>query len=247
MANTSLVRVVSTAICLCLGFTGSSIAVADELQLGLRDKWVEDPYQAHDTTGATFRLGSVVGILALDEREFTGLGGSVAAGHRWGRLAIDAEYGYLEITERGPSSLRYGEAHELGVNVRFDVVRLGSRVVGPNSMAGMYVEGRVARQMRSPDRIPQNDDRATAMPGGSSSQVAAGFGVMFDHRLEQPRGFPNRVGWQLGWRVIGAPQPGPESYTTCRGSECVAAPSPDMPLRLGETSLVLSSSIGFTW
>jgi hypothetical protein len=246
MANTSRVRSVSTVICLCLGFTGSSIAVADELQLN-RDKWVEDPYQAHDTSGTTLRLGTVVGILALDEREFTGLGGSVAAGHRWGRLAVDAEYGYFEITERGPSSLRYGAAHELGVNVRFDVIRLGSHLVGPNSMAGIFVEGRVARQMRDPDAGPQNASPMTAMPGGSSSQVAAGFGIMFDHRLEQPRGFPNRVGWQLGWRVIGAPRPGPDSYTTCRGTECAASPSPESPLRLGETSLVLSSSIGFTW
>jgi hypothetical protein len=113
---------------------------------------------------------TVVGILALDDREFTGLGGSVAAGHRWGRLAIDAEYGDLEITERGPSSQRYGAARELGVNVRFDVLRLGSHLVGPNSMAAIFVEGRVARQMRDPDRIAANEVRSTALPGGSSSQ-----------------------------------------------------------------------------
>jgi hypothetical protein len=237
----------ATVVAVCLGFTGSNAARADEAQLWAR--WVEDPFQAHDTTGTVVRAGSAVGILGLDGREYTTLGGTVAAGQRWGRLTLDAEYGYFEITERGPSNVRYGVAHELGLNVRYDVLRLGSRVVGPNSMAAIYVEGRVARQRRAADPLAPDETRRAVLPGGASNQLAAGFGLLFDHRLEQPRGFPSRVGWMLGWRVIGTPSPEPSGYATCRGSECIAAPAPDrsMEVGLGETSLVLSSSLAFTW
>lgn len=244
-----MVKAASVAgVALCLGFTAPAIARADDSH-DVRDKWVEDPYQGHDTSGTEVRLGSLVGILAIDGTEYTGLGGLVAVGHRWGRLTLDAEYGYLEVTERGPSQLRYGIAHSLGVNVRFDVIRLGSRLVGPNSMAAFYVEASAGRQLRLADSVPSEQMRHHHMPSGSSNQLAAGFGLLFDHRLEQPRGFPNRVGWQLGWRVIGAPRPEPDTFTTCRGADCIAtSTSTGMgDIGLGETSLVVSSSIAFTW
>jgi len=242
MARTAI----SALIGLCLGFTGTGIAWADGSQI-----WIDDPYQRHDTTGTEVRVGSLVGILAFDGREYTGLGGAVAVGHRWDRLAIDAEYGYMEITERGPSDLRYGVAHEIGVDVRYDVIRLGSRVVGPNSMVGLYVEGRLARQLRDADSIAgtSEDSPRKRMPGGASNQMAVGFGFEFDHRLEQPRGFPNRVGWQLGWRIVGQPRPAPDAFVSCRGSDCVAekATSPMMDVGVDDTSLVLGSSLDFTW
>jgi hypothetical protein len=243
MARTAI----SALTVLCLGFTGAGTAWADESQ----DVWIEDPYQPHDATGAEVRIGSLVGILALDGQEYTGLGGAVAVGHRWDRLAIDAEYGYMTLTERGPSTYRFGVAHELGIDVRYDVIRLGPRIVGPNSMVGVYVEGRVARQIRDPDSIPgvAEGSERVRMPGGSSNQVAAGFGFVFDHRLEQPRGFPNRVGWQLGWRVVGTPRPAPDSFVSCRGSECVAERGSSHPMDVGvdETSLIVGSSLDFTW
>lgn len=235
----------STIIALCLGFTGTEVAWAD----GAHAKWVDNPYQAHDTTGTEVRFGSLVGIMAIDGEEYTGLGGSVAAGHRWGRLSIDAEYGYMELTERGPSNLRYGTAHDLGVNVRFDLLRLGSRSVGPNSMVGIYAEVGAGRQLRTSDARQPDEPARKLLPAGGVNHLSAGFGVMFDHRLEQPRGFPNRVGWQLGWRVLGAPRPAPDTLVTCRGSDCTAAPMPGSSMELGvaETSLVLGSSLAFTW
>jgi len=243
MARTAI----SALTVLCLGFTGTATAWADESH----DLWIEDPYQGHDTTGAEVRVGSVVGVLALDGREYTALGAMVAVGHRWDRLALDAEYGYLDVTERGPSNFHYGVAHEIGVDVRYDVLRLGSRVVGPNSMVGIYVEGRIARQLRDPDSIPgtSRDSSRTRMPGGTSNQLVGGFGFEFDHRLEQPRGFPNRVGWQLGWRVVGAPRPAPDTYVSCRGSECTSERSTSSPMEMGvdDTSLEVSSSFDFTW
>jgi hypothetical protein len=249
MASTTRVRSASALVALCLGFTGSTIAWADGSHGDVRDRWVENPYQSHDTTGTEVRLGSLVGIMAVDGTEYTGLGGSVAAGHRWGRLALDAEYSYLEITERGPSAVHYGTTHAVGVNVRFEVIRLGSRVVGPNSMAALFVEGSLARQFRVADPHSPLEMKPHLFPSGQSNQVSGGFGVLFDHRLEQPRGFPNRVGWQLGWRVIGSPKPEPGTYTTCRGADCTATSRSTgmMEIGLGETSLELSSSIAFTW
>lgn len=252
MATSGRIIPASAIAALCLGFTGSATAWADESQevpVDVRAKWVDSPYAPHDTTGSTFRLGTLVGVEAVDGREYTALGGLVAAGHRWGRLAVDAEYGYLELTARGPSSVRYGVAHELGVGARFDVLRFGSHVVGPNSMAAIYVEGTVSRQLRRGDPVSATDAPRELLPSGSANRLAGGFGFTFDHRLEQPRGFPNRIAWQLGWRVIGAPRPEPDSLVTCRGPDCVAAPSPQSPTRfgLGETSLLVSSSLAFTW
>jgi hypothetical protein len=234
-----------TVTALCLGFTGASTAWAD----GAHAKWVEDPYQDHDTTGTEVRLGSLVGIMAVDGAEYTGLGGAVAAGHRWGRIAIDAEYSYLELTARGPSNTRYGDAHDLGVNIRLDVIRLGSHAVGPNSMVAIYVEAGAGRTFRRGDAREADEPVRRLLPTGSMNHLAAGFGVMFDHRLEQPRGFPNRVGWQLGWRVIGTPRPAPETIVTCRGSDCAASAMPGSPMEFGvsETPLVLGSSLAFTW
>lgn len=241
MARTAI----GAAVVLCLGFTGPSVARADQSH----DLWIDDPYQAHDTTGALVRVGSLVGVLGIDDREYTGLGATVAAGQRWGRFTLEGEYGYLEITERGPSSQRYGAAHQLGASARFDVIRLGPRVVGPNSMVGVYVEAHLGRQFRDPDLIAPDESRRALLPGGSTNQLGAGFGFVFDHRLEQPRGFPNRVGWQLGWRVVGAPRPAPDTFATCRGSECTAAPGPKHTMDVGvnETSLLLGSTLDFTW
>ncbi len=246
MANTTFRASTFTAI-LCLGFTGSGVAWADEAHV--RDRWVDNPFAAHDTTGNELRVGSLVGIMAIDETEYTGLGGLVAFGHRWGRLALDAEYGYLELTERGPASTRYGVAHSLGVNARWELLRFGSRVVGPNSMAAIFVEAGLGRQFRRGDDVAPEETVRRRLATGQATQVSGGFGLMFDHRLEQPRGFPNRIGWQLGWRVISTPRPTPDSYVTCRGADCTAAAATGDPMKpgLGETSLVLSSSLAFTW
>ncbi len=250
MANTTSRTAALGATALCLGFTHGA-AWADESHV--RDRWVDDPYQDHDTTGAEVRVGSLVGVLELEDAVYSGLGGLVAAGHRWGALAVDAEYGYLEISARGPSSVRYGALHQLGVNVRYDVLRFGSRWIGPNSMASLWVEAHAGRRFVSGDPVAPNETVRARLSTSQATQLGAGFGLMFDHRIEQPRGFPNRVGWQLGWRVLAAPTAEPAGYVACRGQvddDCTAAPAPERPpmfTELGETSLVLGSSLAFTW
>jgi len=237
------------ALILCLGFTGSHLAWADPSQ-DVSAKWVENPYQKHDTTGQEVRFGSVVGILAIDGKEYTGLGAMVAAGHRFGRLALDAEYSYLSVTERGPSDFRYGAAHQLQVNARFDVLQLDSKVVGPNSMVAIYVEGSAGRELRQADALDPGDPLHKPMPGGGANLLAAGFGLLFDHRLEQPLGFPNRVAWQLGWRILGTPRPEPAVLGTCKGDTCTEAKMADGNMTkfgVEETSLEVASSLAFTW
>ena len=244
MSKTTCAAVACCAASLCLGFT-PAIAWADEAHLA--DRWVDDPYQDHDTSGTTVRAGSLVGVLALDDTQYSGLGVMVAAGHRWAGLTVDAEYGYLEVSARGPSSVRFGSAHQLGVNIRYDVLRFGPRWVGPNSMAAVWIEASAGRQFRKGDPVSPSETARARLSSGQATQLGAGFGLLFDHRLEQPRGFPNRVGWQLGWRVLGSPRAQPEDYAVCRGADCAAAPAPDQGVELGETSLVLSSSLAFTW
>jgi hypothetical protein len=235
-------------VILCLGFTGSNVAWADPSQ-EVQDHWVENPYQAHDTTGTEVRFGSLVGILAIDGKDYTGLGGMIAAGHRFGRLAFDAEYGFMAVTERGPSEFRYGTAHQIQINARLDVLRLDSTVVGPNSLVAFYVEGSAGRELRQPYALDPEDPAHKPMPGGGSNLLAAGFGLMFDHRLEQPLGFPNRVAWQLGWRILGSPRPTPDAIVTCKGSDCAEAKMSPSMMQFGvsETSLEVASSLAFTW
>ncbi len=244
MSKTTCAAAALCAASLCLSFTPGP-AWADHAHS--RDRWVDDPFQDHDTTGAEARAGSMVGILVFDDVEYTGLGGMVAAGHRWGGLTIDAEYGYLEVTARGPSSVRFGSVHQLGVNIRYDVLSFGSRWVGPNSMAALFLEAHTGRQFRRGDPVLPTETVRARMSSGQVTLLGAGIGVLFDHRIEQPRGFPNRIGWQLGWRVLTSPRTQPDGYAVCRGGDCTAAPAPETSMELDATSLVLSSSLAFTW
>jgi hypothetical protein len=246
--NMAKIRPVA-AVILCLGFTGSHLAWADPSQ-DVSSKWVENPYQKHNTTGAEVRFGSVVGILAVDGKEYTGLGALIAAGHRFGRIALDAEYAYLSVTERGPSDFRYGTAHQLQVNARLDVLQLDSTIVGPNSLVAIYIEGSAGRELRQAYALDPGDPLHKPMPGGGTNLLAAGFGIMIDHRLEQPLGFPNRVAWQLGWRIFGAPRNEPMTIATCKGAVCTESkmgPSSSMQFGVDETSLEVDSSLAFTW
>src|SRR5437762_13284129 len=100
------------------------------------------PMAPHVMHGSTARLGTVVGFV-YNERvsSVTAVGLAAAMGQRWGRFALDAEYMGLQFQERGPSSLQLGMGHRLSVIGRFDVIRLGPKIVGGNSLLSVYVEG----------------------------------------------------------------------------------------------------------
>jgi len=233
---------------MCLGFTLPAIAVADEARPSpqVRDRWVEDPYQPHDTNGPNLRVGSAVGWLVHDDQTYTALGGALAVGPRIGRFALEAGYVFAQLSEPGPSTLAHGSMHRISVNGRADLIRLGSRTLGPNSMLAIYGEAGLARQLHYWLRPAEGQARRTIPVDGGRSMAVFGFGINLDHRLEQPLGFPSRIGWQLGWQLTASDRQAPGNTVVCRGPECVAGPLvPRAPGR--DTSLLVTSTIAFTW
>jgi hypothetical protein len=232
----------------CLGFTLPGLAVAEEARdtAKVRARWVDDPYEPHDTYGPNLRVGSAVGWMVHDEQTYTALGGALAVGPRVGRFALEAGYVFAELSEPGPSTMAHGNVHRLSINGRADLVRLGSRSLGPNSMLAIYGEAGVARQLHHWYRPGSNDARRIIPVDAGRTIAVFGFGLNLDHRLEQPLGFPSRIGWQLGWQLTASERHAMGSTIECRGPECIAGPLvPRAPGR--DTSLLVTSTIAFTW
>ena len=230
---------------LCLTFTGSAVAWAESPTIPRPDHYVEDPMAPHDTTGTAARIGTAVGFVYGERQDVLAVGLTAAAGHRWGRLTLEAEYSYLSFQVKGPSSLRLGEGDRLGVLGRFDVLRLGPRIVGANSLLSFYVEGGAAVAWNQWFE-PAYDEEMRLVPDDSKRvEGQVGFGIQIDHRLQEPIGFPRRVGWFLGWRMAFAPHE-TEAASICRGVTC--RPAPMMPNdRYTDRSMLFQSSLQFTW
>jgi hypothetical protein len=245
------VRAGLAAAAASLFVTGPHVAWADGSQsdpppAGIRDpRWVDSPYAPHHPYGFTMRGGTQVGYVYGKRLEVLALGAAVAVGHRWDRLTVEVEYDYLGYSELGPSSLELGHAHRYGVTVRAEPVRLGSNLVGQNSMVALYAEVSAARQDTTWYK-PAFDEPMRVVPGDRAhNEGAIGFGILIDHRLERPNTL-SRVGWMLGWRLLAAPD-APEDYVVCRGTTCTASSS-TMPMKRDyETALLFTSSLAFTW
>src|SRR3954468_7188733 len=125
-------------IVLCLAFTGGGVAWGDR---HTADLYIEDPYAPHHTTGSEARGGTAVGFLYNEPVDVTAVGGTVAIGYRFGRLTLESEYTYLGFQVRGPDDTRLGAGQRLSAIGRFDVIRLGPRIVGQNSLLSLYIEG----------------------------------------------------------------------------------------------------------
>lgn len=229
----------------CLGFTGQRVAWADSARPPRAAYYVEDPLAPHNTTGSTVRAGTAVGFIYGERADVLALGGTVAAGHRWGRLAIEAEYAYLSFQVKGPSSLTLGDGQRLGVIGRFDVIRLGPRIVGGNSLLSIYVEGGAGVAWND-WYLPAPDEVSRIVPADTKRvEGQGGFGIELDHRLQEPIGFPHRVGWFIGWRVALAPHE-TDAAAVCRGVSC--RPAPAMPHdRFTDRSMLFQSSLAVTW
>lgn len=226
---------------MCLGFTGSGVAWADPAQA----EYIEDPYAPHVTNGTTARVGTVVGFVHGERQDVTAVGLATAVGQRFGRFAIDSEYMYLAFQERGPSSLRLGEGHRLGVMGRFDVIRIGPRYVGGNSLLSLYVEGGAGVAWNRWSRPDWDEAMRLVQADTKRVEGQFGFGIEIDHRLQEPIGFPRRIGWFLGWRMGLAPHEA-EPASICRGVSC--RPAPAMPEEsYTDTSMLFQSSLSVTW
>lgn len=241
----------------CLGFTGGAVAWADPPQPPQPDFYVEDPYAPHNTSGNTARVGTVVGFVYGEPVDVLAIGLSAAAGHRFGRLALESEFTYMQFEGTGivmtPIGLAQGDVaigngERLGVIARYDVIRLGPHVVGPNSLLSIYVEGGAANAWNHWYRPSGNEASSQLVPNDTERvEAQAGFGLMLDHRLQEPVGFPHRVGWFLGWRMAFAPHE-PMSGVECRGtSACRAVTMPDDGSTAVDHSMLFQSSLQFTF
>ena len=231
-----------------LGFTGPWAATAHAEQTPDEHDvahWVENPYAPHVTDGPAARIGTMVGFLYNERLDVTAVGLASALGHRFGRLTLESEYAYLALQERGPSSLGLGTGHRLGALARFDVIRIGPRYVGGNSLLSLYVEGGGAIAWNV-WRRPSYDEAQRLVPHDTKRPEAqVGFGVEIDHRLEKPIGFPKRIGWFLGWRLAAAPHEATPA-SICRGVSC--RPAPMMPKNdYVDRSMLFQSSLAVTW
>lgn len=228
-------------VIVCLGVTGPRAGWADPAHVD----WVEDPYAPHVTRGTTVRLGTAVGFLYRELVDVTALGATLAAGQRFGRLTIESELDLLTLQATGGASLRLGDAERLGVVARFDVLRIGPRWVGGNSLLALYVEGGAAVAWNH-WYAPAAAEAMRLVPGDTKRvEGQVGFGVALDHRLQEPIGFPHRIGWYLGWRLAMAPHAA-DAALVCRGTTCRTVQA--MPEeRFTDRSMLFQSSLAVTW
>lgn len=235
---------ISIFVLVCLGFTGWGVAWAESPR-PRPEHYVEDPMAPHVTDGTTARAGTAVGFIYGERLDVLALGLATALGQRWGRLALEAEYTYLDFQVKGASSMALGDGQRLGVIARFDVIRIGPRWIGGNSLLSIYVEGGAAVAWND-WYLPKHDEPSRLVPEDTKRvEGQAGFGIELDHRLQEPIGFPRRIGWFLGWRLALAPHAS-EPAAICRGATC--RPAPLMPNeRYTDRSMLFQSSLSVTW
>jgi hypothetical protein len=241
MRNFRRFRTIANAL-VCLAFTGSGVAWADR---ATPDFYIEDPYSPHHTVGSTARLGTAVGFLYHEPIDVTAVGVTAAAGYRFGRLGIEAEYTYLGFQAGGADPTSLGNGQRLATLARFDVLRLGPRIVGENSLFSIYVEGGVGTSWNHWYK-PAYYEASRLVPDDTQrAEGNVGFGISLDHRLQEPIGFPHRVGWFLGWRMAMSPHQ-PMTGSICRGVSCKSIDMMDEE-RLVDRSMLFQSSLQFTF
>ncbi len=217
-------------------------------------EYIEDPYAPHVTKGLEARLGTVIGYFDGQHQDVLAIGASAAIGERWGRLTLEAAAVAMQLESTAEQDATIGDAARLGVIARYDVIRLGPHVVGANSMLALYVEGGVERAWNHWYRptsaisaIDLSTDASRVVPEDSANvDGVIGFGLMLDHRLQEPISFPHRIGWFLGWRMAYAPH-GSETAVICRGGT-TCDPAPAMPdTTYVDRSMLFQSSLSVTW
>ncbi len=264
----------TSLVVVCLGFTGGHVAWAGDAQFtpqddapqsaGRRpgeggpprpDLYVEDPYAPHHTTGSEARLGTVVGFLYGQPATVLALGLSVAGGYRFGRLTVESEFSAFQLqthgtimTPLGPADgdIGIGHGERLAALARFDVIRVGPRVVGPNSLLSLYVEGGAATAWNSYSRPASNEASRVVPDDTKRVEGQVGFGIALDHRLQEPIGFPHRIAWFLGWRVALSPHEA-MTATVCRGVSCRPYTMEDTSSSYVDRSMLFQSSLAFTF
>jgi hypothetical protein len=196
------------------------------------------------------RLGTAVGFLYGEPLEILAVGATTAVGQRFDRLTIESELDILALQINGGTNQRVGDAERLGVVARFDVIRIGPRWVGGNSLVSLYVEGGAAVAWNHWSPLAATDATRAVPADTKRVEGQAGFGLALDHRLQEPIGFPHRVGWFLGWRIALSPRSAGGATVSCRGSTCQtveAMPDDHLTSRFVDRSMLFQSSLAMTW
>jgi hypothetical protein len=210
--------------------------------------WVEDPYAPHVTNGSTVRLGTAVGFLRDVPIHTLAIGASAGFGQRWGRLAIESELDVLSLRKQDESDTALGRGERLNALARVDVIRIGPEYVGGNSLLSIYVEGGAGVAWNQWSKPGLNEPARVVPTNTERTEGQVGFGIALDHRLQEPIGFPHRVGWFLGWRLALASDPG--TPTACRGCQSADANTVTPPAtssRVVLRAMLFQSSLNMTW
>jgi hypothetical protein len=215
--------------------------------------YVEDPFAPHNTSGMTARVGTAIGYFDGQLQDVLAIGAVAAIGERFGRLTIEVEAAMMSLDSTTANNATIGDAERLGVIGRFDVIRLGPHIVGPNSMVSLYVEGGAERAWNhwyrpnaNSSSLQSNPEAMQMVPDDSANvEGVFGFGILLDHRLQEPITFPHRIGWFLGWRMAYAPH-GAEVGVMCLGTSCKPAPTTPDDTYV-DRSMLFQSSLAVTW
>jgi hypothetical protein len=200
---------------------------------------------AHADNGSSLRLGTAIGAIYGGATDVLAVGGTAAAGQRFGRLALEVEYTYLSFQSRAVymGSIGYedgdttvGHGHRLALMARFDALRFGPRVDSRRSLITLYVEGGVGSAWNSWTHSTSTQAGQLVPDDTKRTEGQGGFGIMI---------FPHRVAWLLGWRFAFAPHE-PETGSLCRGVSCrsVTMSSDDSYI---DRSMLFQSSLEFTF
>ena len=221
---------------LCLGFTGvASADPADDVV----------PSAPKATNGSTARVGTAVGFLYGSPDQVLALGFQAAAGQRFGRLGLEAEYTYLGFREHGTymspiglteGSISVGNGQRLAALARLDVLQFGPLVDHNRALVTVYVEGGAGVAWNHWTHPASNESGRVVPDDTKRTEGQAGFGLMI---------FPHRVAWLLGWRFAVTPH---EDMTgsVCRGASCRTVSMPDSS-SLVDHSMLFQSSLEFTF
>lgn len=152
---------------------------------------------------------------------------------RIGIATLGAEYDYLAV---GQAPGR-GYIGRIGATARLNVAHL-DYFGGPNTALVLWIDGSVGKQ-----RGQWHDGTPI-----SREDVSVGWGWVLEHRVRlstRPRKLET-VGWQFGWRLIGAPRYGGELGGIAACAQKNDCPDDSMRAR-HDLGLVVNSSLSLDW
>lgn len=188
--------------------------------------------------GPGLRLGSVTGYEVFADQRVSTVGGNVAVSARLGPVSAEAEYSHMVLYERDPrpehsGNMQIGDMDRVGLTGRLDIDALSKLVVGPKSRLVLWLEAGFGAQR----------GRWHTGEAFERSDTVAGAGWLLDHRLAKPLGFPSRIGWHFGWRVVmpSDPRPAYTALVVCKARGCGGEESDR------HVGLLVSSGMQFSW